>query len=87
MRDEGKGSIFITQQLRSSSGSMIVISISSFKIYEDMNKFSLQKVKRQRKTFFPCRSVSCDSFSCSVCPGLGKEDLEMGALDAGCAEL
>lgn len=48
-----KGSISVTQQLQSSSGNMTVISISSFKIYQDMNKFSLQKVKQQRETFFP----------------------------------
>lgn len=80
-----KGSISVTQQLQSSSGNMTVISISSFKIFQDMNKFSLQKVKQQRETFFPCWSFSCDSFSLQCvlwksAPGAGLDASNSGLL-------
>lgn len=32
-------------------GNVIIISISSFKIYEDMNKFSLQRMSNKGKSF------------------------------------
>lgn len=69
MRDgsERKGSIFIT--VMKELGNVIIISISSFKIYEDMNKFSLQRMSNKGKSFSPTGRV----FPCNGFSGLGKE--------------
>lgn len=48
---------------------MIVISISSFKIYEDVDKLYLQRMSNKGKPFSPTgRDIPCSVFS-----GLGKE--------------